>query len=228
MPRSGHRSRHMRRATSPCSLLTPLACADVRSASTGIENLLPCVGSGGRPNARIASVGTSAPSRNPRRYHSTRGASNTSLPAGTGVCVANTADRRVVATAADQPSAPFVAIAARARSSAKNAECPSFMWNTLGRWPSVASARTPPTPSNTSCLTRTSASPPYSRAVIARSPAEFSGTFASSRNRGTRPTWTRHTCARSARSANSRCTFTGLPAVSATKRIGRVAKSIRG
>jgi hypothetical protein len=92
------------------------------------------------------------------RYRRARSGSKLSFPAGTGVCVVNTveASTRSRASAASAPSATI----ARMRSSASSAECPSFMWYTVGRSPAAAGARTPPTPSRISWRIRISRSPP--------------------------------------------------------------------
>ena len=80
-------------------------------------------------------------------------ASKTSFPAGTGVCVVNTVDARSRCSAASRASCSS-STSSRSRSSCRNAEWPSFMWNTVGSRPSARSARTPPMPSTSSCRSR--------------------------------------------------------------------------
>ena len=89
----------------------------------------------------------------------TSSGSNTSFPAGTGVCVVKTVDARSrsIASSADRPCS---STSSRIRSSWRNAECPSFRWKTVGSRPSPRRTRTPPTPSKTSCRSRFARSPP--------------------------------------------------------------------
>ena len=94
----------------------------------------------------------------PATYRSTSSSPKTSFPAGTGVCVVKIVVRRTCSTAS--PVETPCSTSARSRSIARNAEWPSFMWNTLGSTPSAASARTPPTPSRSSWRIRCSRSPP--------------------------------------------------------------------
>ena len=81
------------------------------------------------------------------------------MPAGTGVCVVNTCLADAPCRASSKLMLCF-STSRRMRSRARNAECPSFMWQTFGSMPIAASARTPPIPSTISCLMRISMSPP--------------------------------------------------------------------
>ena len=121
------------------------------------------------------------------------------MPAGTGVCVVKT----VPARAADSASSnvrPCVCTSSRIRSRPRKPAWPSLVWNTSGSGAPVMrayarSARTPPTPSRSSCWRRCSPPPPYRRSVTSRSARSFSSTSESSMSRGTRPTSAFQTCA---------------------------------
>lgn len=75
----------------------------------------------------------------------------------------------------------------RIRSSASKAECPSFMWQTVGVSPNATSAWRPPMPSTNSCFSRTSRSQPYNWSVVVRSSGRFEPVLVSSRESGTQP-----------------------------------------
>ncbi len=105
-----------------------------------------------------------------------------SLPAGTGVWVVNTVRSR----AATSPTASSSPECSSCPASCTGASIgwPSLRWITPGSNPSAVSARTPPAPSSTYWARRMCSSDSYSRAVIQRSIAPFSGRSVSSRNSG--------------------------------------------
>ena len=173
---SGHRSRHIPRATSPCRRLTPFAARLVRSANWLTPN--GSVSSSGRVRpSRITSAGSASMSRvTPASASSTWSAGYVSLPAGTGVCVV----KIVFVRAAASPSASGPPCA-RAASSEMNDAWPSLRCRRPGSIPIASSARTPPTPSSTYWARRASGSPMYSREAIQRAARSFSGRSVSSR-----------------------------------------------
>jgi hypothetical protein len=154
---SGHRSDHMRRLVSPCSSATPLRPVVKRSARAGMLKTGPQPWSA-RPSSRKSCW------RRPRAFQSpanacvTRSNGNASLPAATGVCTVNTvlAATSSRAWSKGMPSAT----SSRQRSSAMNAECPSFMCQEVGAMPSARSMRTPPMPRTISWAMRVRWSPP--------------------------------------------------------------------
>ena len=95
------------------------------------------------------------------------------MPAGTGVWVVKTVRARAAASASssDAPAAS----SARASSSEAKAAWPSLRWTTDGSIPSARSARMPPTPSSRYWARRRSRVPVYSRELIQRATAPFSG-----------------------------------------------------
>ena len=154
--RSGQSDCHIPRETAPCSSDTPFARADVRSASGVIPK--PGSSSWTRPSATKSSQAIPRASRDRSTYLRTSSGSKTSFPAGTGVWVVKIVDARTTASASSSESPS--SMKTRSRSSARKAAWPSFMWKTVGLRPSKSSARTPPTPSSSSCLIRSSRSPP--------------------------------------------------------------------
>jgi hypothetical protein len=81
------------------------------------------------------------------------------MPAGTGVCVVNTLLARQASNASSNVSL-YSLMNRRIRSMANNAECPSFMCQTVGFNLSRSSARRPPIPKTISCRMRVRLSPP--------------------------------------------------------------------
>jgi len=156
---SGQRRCHIARETSPWSLLTPLIDEAKRQARTAIENGSPPSPGFSRPRSRSVSTGIPSFLQYPERYLRTRSASKRSMPAGTAVCVV----KMLVAATSPRASSnerECFSIRWRVRSSAKNAECPSFMCVTVGGQPIAARALIPPIPRTSSCLIRISCPPP--------------------------------------------------------------------
>ena len=87
-------------------------------------------------------------------------ASKISMPAGTDVCVVNTLFSRVASSASVERQILLRHQYSRIRSIARNAECPSFIWNTVGSSLNAFNARRPPMPSTISCRIRVWMSPP--------------------------------------------------------------------
>src|SRR5438309_165097 len=65
------------------------------------------------------------------------------MPAGTGVWVVKTLLMRIASTASSKDR-PCRSMNSRIRSIARKAECPSFMWKTVGLKSSSSRARMPP------------------------------------------------------------------------------------
>ena len=96
----------------------------------------------------------------PPRCAATRSRSKRSMPAGTGVCVVNTVPARTACSASSK-SRPSFSTSSRMRSMPRKPAWPSLVWNTSGAGAPVAAqyariARTPPTPSSSSCSRRCS------------------------------------------------------------------------
>ncbi len=89
---SGQSPCHISRETSPCSSETPFAYCDVRSANGVSPKPLSLAST--LPSATKSSHVRPQRSTRPSRLRRTSSGSNTSFPAGTGVCVVNTVDAR--------------------------------------------------------------------------------------------------------------------------------------
>ena len=174
LSKAGHRPLNMPRLTSPCSTETPLARCASRKPITAMLNTDGSPPSKSSvPSARIRSTGTPGVAPASLKYCSTSVRGNLSMPAGTGVCVVNTVDARPISTAVSMSSRGPASstVSSRIRSMPRKPAWPSLVWNTSGSGAPVIrdhsrSARTPPTPSSSSCRSRCSLLPPYNRSVI--------------------------------------------------------------
>ena len=150
---------------------------------------------------------------------------NRSWPAGTGVWVVKTVR---LATSRETSAKSFCcsSICCRIISNAAKALCPSFMCSTPGVMFNAFNARTPPTPSISSCRMRVRVSPPYSRAVSSRSSGAFPSTSESNSSSVQRPTATRHSLAIRMPVRVSILMVTGLPSGSRANCMGRRLTSV--
>ncbi len=156
------------------------------------------------------------------KYCVIRSGPNVSMPAGTGVCVVKIEVAITAWRTSSKASVGWRSSSTRIRSRAEKALCPSFMWNTVAGTFIAASARVPPMPSTISWRIRISVPPPYSLAVMSRAATGFSGRFVSSRNRATRPTFTRHTPHATDPSGRSTRTRSGPPSGPLTASMARL------
>ena len=159
--RAGGAPSHISRATSPCSSRDAVrAVRESRNASGVSPN--PSVPFA-RPSreqlvvreARLRRAGSP-------RSGSTSSSPNTSLPAGTGVCVVKTVVAATRSSASRRRAAALDELA-RTLDRRGTPSGPRSRGRRVGASPSASSARTPPTPSSSSCRIRCSRSPLYER-----------------------------------------------------------------
>ena len=120
---------------------------------------------------------------------------------------------------------PSRSIRWRTSSSAANALCPSLRCTTPGMMSSAASARTPPTPSSSSCRMRTPWSPPYRRDDSSRSSGRLPSTSVSSSSSMLRPTASFQTRAAIGPPRVSMVTRTGSPPAVFARSVGSTVLS---
>ena len=106
------------------------------------------------------------------KYFFTKSNGNMSFPAGTGVCVVNTVFELAISFATSNETC-FSFIIFLIISKVKKAECPSFIWYTVGFNSKVFNKLTPAIPKTISCRILISWSPPYSLSVTSLSSSLF-------------------------------------------------------
>ena len=176
--RSGQRSCHISRETAPWSFETPFAYADVSNAN----GVIPKSESSGCTLPRASNSSQEKPQRSTSgsTFRRTSPGSNTSLPAGTGVCVVKTVDARSRSSAASR-SIPSPRPARAAARAGRTPSGPRSCGTRSARARAARSTRTPPMPSTSSCRSRFCRSPPYSVFVTSRAQSGLPSTFVSRR-----------------------------------------------
>ncbi len=214
---SGHNQFHIFLDTSPCNSETEFMCSESLSARTGMTNVSPQVWAC-FPKSTNWSLERFNFGQICEKYLSINQIGNWSFPAGTGVWVVNTLFFLTISAASSKVFP--VSIISRIRSKARKAEWPSFMCQTVGLYPKIRNARTPPIPNNISCEILTSRSLLYNLEVNWRSLGEFSSRSESSKYKKFLPILTCHIRAKTALPGKSMEIVSGLPCSSVNGIIG--------
>ena len=150
------------------------------------------------PNFKNSSLSSPILGQKSLKYFSTSCVGNMSFPAGTGVCVVNTVFELAISFATSNDTC-FSFIIFFINSNIKNAECPSFIWYTVGfNLSALVNKFVPPIPRMISCFILISWSPPYNLNVSSLSCGEFFSISESNKYNFILPTFICHTF---------RCTF---------------------
>ncbi len=184
---SGQTCDHIRLATFPWSLLTPLRYWAMRIPRTNMETGSSGPAPSGCPHDRILSAVVPSFSSKGTRYGFTSSAGNSSWPAATGVWVVKTVVLGTISRAVFR-STWWDDMVKASRSRLANAQWPSFIWHTVGLIPMAVRALIPPIPRSISCARRILCPPAYNFEVISRISGGLSGRSVSRRYRGMWPT----------------------------------------
>ena len=189
----GHTSPNSSLDTAPCNLLTPFFFPAIFKASIPILNPFSSSFTGFIPSFKNSSLDNPNLGQKSLKYLSTKSNGNISFPAGTGVCVVNTVFELVISFATSKDTC-FSAIIFLIISKVKNAECPSFMWYTVGfNFKYFVNNSTPACPKTISWRILISWSPPYNFSVTSLSSGLFFSISESNKYNFILPTFMLHT-----------------------------------